>query len=251
MDNSYINYKKHLKDFIVLYRTKPLSDNTGGMKFPHMFATYCLLKELNPKLVLESGVWYGQGTWLIENALPECQIICMDPIDIRKYISPNSFYTSDDITTIDWNHFIEGKNLTPDDVVVFLDDHQNVLNRLEFLKTFTNLKHILCEDNYPSSQGDCLSPKKLKMGGEYILDTPQGKSIHPSPKNESEYLNSITDIYREFPPIIKPTHTRWGDLWEDVKYPTLPPIYSDMPDYLEDFEPEFKDYTWFCYLKLN
>jgi hypothetical protein len=248
MNNNYLNY---IEEFASLYKNRPISNNDGGMKFPHMFATYCFLKELNPKLVLESGVWHGQGTWLIEKALPHCKIISMDPQPgVRRYNSPNASYTTDDITSIDWGQYLENENLTPSEVVVFLDDHQNVLNRLRFLKVF-NLHHILYEDNYPPNQGDCLSLKKLKIGGDYIIDTPRGKYSQTVSDEDFNYFKSIVDTYTEFPPIVKPEHTRWGDLWEDTTYPTLPPLYQQTPEFLKEFEHEFKDYTWFCYLKLN
>ena len=53
-----------------------------------MFATFFILKKLNPSFVIESGVFRGQSTWLIENALPNSEILSID-IDLskRKYIS--------------------------------------------------------------------------------------------------------------------------------------------------------------------
>mgnify|MGYP006240681257 CR=1 FL=1 len=44
-----IDYKVFLNDFIKIYNKKPFSANQGGMRFPHMFSTYCLLKIIDPK----------------------------------------------------------------------------------------------------------------------------------------------------------------------------------------------------------
>jgi hypothetical protein len=246
-----INYKKHLNEFISLYKTKPINDNTGGMKFPHMFATFCLLKELNPKLVIESGVWKGQGTWLIEKTCPQAQIISIDPNPgVRVYTSKNSYYTTDDITSIDWKQYMIDNQYEIDDVVVFLDDHQNVLDRLKFLVDKTNIKHILYEDNYPSNQGDCLSLKKLKSNKPYVIDYAGERTYYEMDPKDVNYFNSIINTYFEFPPIYKPEYTRWGDKWDEI-YDTPKSICKDIETSLIEFQSEFKDYTWFCYLKLN
>lgn len=245
------NYESYIDEFISLYKTKPIKDNSGGMKFPHMFATFCLLKQLNPKLVIESGVWKGQGTWLIETTLPSAQIISIDPnTQVREYTSKNSYYTTDDLTTIDWGKFMEDNKYSTDDVVIFLDDHQNVLDRLKFLFTKTNIKHILYEDNYPSNQGDCLSLKKLKTNKPYVIDSGGVKTHYELNPDDVKYFTSITDIYYEFPPVYKPEYTRWGDKW-DENYETPSSILKEIKDEVNIFQNEFKDYTWFCYLKLK
>jgi hypothetical protein len=216
-----------------------------------MFATYCLLKELNPKLIIESGVWKGQGTWLMENTCPEAQIISIDPNpNFRIYTSQNVHYTTEDIITIDWTQFFEKNNYESDDILVFLDDHQNVLDRLRFLYSNTNIKHILYEDNYPSNQGDCLSLKKIRENKRYVIDKAGHKSYYTINQEDFEYLNHITETYIEFPPVYKPEHTRWGDMW-DKNYETPDPIFTVIPDDIVEFESELKDYTWFCYLKLK
>lgn len=246
-----INYKKHLNEFISLYKTKPINDNTGGMKFPHMFATFCLLKELNPKLVIESGVWKGQGTWLIEKTCPQAQIISIDPNPgVRVYTSKNSYYTTEDITSIDWKQYMINNQYKTDDVLVFLDDHQNSLDRLRFLFDKTNIKHIINEDNYPFNQGDCLSTKKLKTNKPYIIDSGGTRTIHELNPADVKTFNSILETYFEFPPIYKSEYTRWGDKWDET-YETPNPILEEITDNVKDFQSEFKDYTWICYLKLK
>ena len=72
------NFKNYLDEYLEIYKNKPIDDNTGGMKSPHLFNMFCLLKETKPKLIVESGVWKGQGTWLFEHASPDSDIICFD-----------------------------------------------------------------------------------------------------------------------------------------------------------------------------
>ena len=59
-----------VREFQALYQQRPVKDNMGGMLSPHLFNTWKYLTEIKPKVVIESGVWKGLGTWLIEKALP-------------------------------------------------------------------------------------------------------------------------------------------------------------------------------------
>lgn len=52
-------------EFAELYLTRPIKKNTGGMMLPQAYATFFMLRQLQPLTVIESGVWKGQGTWLI------------------------------------------------------------------------------------------------------------------------------------------------------------------------------------------
>ena len=54
-----------LNEFYQLYLQRPIKDNSGGMKSAHMFNTWFILKALQPAYIIESGVWMGQGTWLL------------------------------------------------------------------------------------------------------------------------------------------------------------------------------------------
>lgn len=243
-----VDFKKYLDEFIILYKNKPIRDNTGGMKFPHMFATYCFLKELDPLLIIESGIWYGQGTWLMENACPNAKIISIDiSLYHRKYISNKVIYSSLDITYHDLNAYVRDyANGNFDKTVIFLDDHQNVLDRLKYINEYTDIKNILYEDNYPSNQGDCLSIKKILENTKYVIS---GQWYDSDPE-DNKYLLSIINEYFEFPPVIKTETTRWGDLWDGV-YETKSPLYETIPTEITIFENEMKDYTWICYLKMK
>ena len=44
-----IDYTKYLKEFHDLYERRPIDDNEGGMKSPHLFATFNLLRKLKPE----------------------------------------------------------------------------------------------------------------------------------------------------------------------------------------------------------
>ena len=69
------------------------------MQYPHMFATYCFLKKIKPAHVIESGVFKGQSTWLIEKTLPKAKILSID-IDLSKlkYKSKKEKYSTIDFS---------------------------------------------------------------------------------------------------------------------------------------------------------
>src|SRR5687768_2691932 len=77
-----------LEEFSSLYDDRPIKDNTGGMLSPHMFSIWFALRTLQPKAVIESGVWLGQSTWFFERACPDAQLYCIEPnLDRIQYRS--------------------------------------------------------------------------------------------------------------------------------------------------------------------
>ncbi len=138
---------KEIEIFKNLYKLRPIKNNIHGMRFQHMFATYFILKKLKPSFVIESGVFKGQSTWLIENTLPNSKILSID-IDLsqRVYVSKKAEYSNIDFKDQNFSNL-------PDDTLVFLDDHVNHYERLKQAKFF-NIKKIILEDNYPEDKGD-------------------------------------------------------------------------------------------------
>ena len=136
-----------LEEFKNLYKGRPIKENIHGMRFQHMLATYFILKKLNPSYVIESGVFKGQSTWLIENTLPDSEILSIDiNLNQREYISKKVKYSNIDFKYQDFSNI-------PKDTLVFLDDHVNHYERLQQAKFF-NIKNIILEDNYLTGKGD-------------------------------------------------------------------------------------------------
>ena len=138
---------EEIEIFKKIYENRPIKNNIHGMRFQHMFATYFILKKVRPSFVIESGVFKGQSTWLIENTLPNSKILSID-IDLsqRIYISKKATYSDIDFKNQDFSNI-------PEDTLVFLDDHVNHYERLQQAKFF-NIKNIILEDNYPIKKGD-------------------------------------------------------------------------------------------------
>ena len=221
--------KDKLGEFAELFDKRPISDNHGGMDAPQMFGAWFLIQHLKPECVVERGVWYGQGTWFFEQAAPKAHLVCIEPNQPRvQYVSSKAQYLPHDFELYDWS------NIPHSETVCFFDDHQNALERIILASKF-GFKHLMFEDNYPRSQGDCTSLKTILENG--------GK--------EADVVREMLEIYYEFPPVVKGENTRWGDPWTDDEYPTKTPLLTERTAEMECFFKGFEQYTWICYAKLK
>lgn len=159
----YSNKKneKILNNFLQIYKNRPIKNNVGGMQINHMFALYFLLKKIKPKFIIESGVFKGQGTWLIEKTLPKSIIYSIDiNLNQRKYFSKNARYTSKD-----FKYF--NSKIIPQKTLAFFDDHTCHFERIIQCKFF-KIKHIIFEDNYIINKGDFNTLKKIMNNKNYV-----------------------------------------------------------------------------------
>ncbi len=94
---------KDLLEFIDVHAKRPILDNQYGMKAPHLFWTWYIFKTLQPKFIIESGIYKGLGTWIMRQACPEAKMFCID-IDLshREYIDENAVYFDTDFNNIFW-----------------------------------------------------------------------------------------------------------------------------------------------------
>ena len=255
---------KELISFKEFYKNRPIKNNKHGMMFPHMFATHFILKKIKPKFVIESGVYKGQSTWLIENTLPECQILSIDmDLSQREYISKKANYSDLDYKLHDFSKL-------PEETLVFFDDHVNHLERIQQSKFF-NIKNIIFEDNYPSSKGDfytikhayqnsgfnhqyttiskikttCLflfyMLKKIFFKNYYFPLNQISARIRDHKYNINDFKNieKNIDIYFEFPSIIN-NKSGVGDS-----------IIKNLNIDFEDAKDELKSYNYITYIKLK
>jgi hypothetical protein len=259
--------REKLKEFTELYEQRPIAKNEGGMRSPHLYLVWFALQKLKPKVIVESGVWLGQGTWFFEKACPYAKLYCID-LNLKRilYRSAKAEYFNRDFSTMDW------KDLPKDETVVFFDDHQNAYERVKNAK-WMGFKHLIFEDNYPASQGDCYSLKKAFMHAGFRFRPPPAMTISAklgcwlrdmlgvktgaftevAPNAvDAEYLKDNLEIYYEFPPIFKNEFTRWDDPWDEEHYPTPEPLLQSVEeDYQQLFKDEAVHYTWICYAKLK
>jgi hypothetical protein len=155
------NINNELINFLKLYIKRPIKNNIGGMRINHMFSLYFILKKIRPDFVIESGVYRGQSTWLIEKTLPEAKLLSIDPnLNNRIYISKKAKYS-----IIDFKY--QNFEKIPKNTLVFFDDHQSHLDRIMQCKFF-KIKHIVLEDNYTANKGDFYSLKHLLRGSGFV-----------------------------------------------------------------------------------
>ena len=90
------------EDFEKIYEQRPCKENIGGLNFYGMYSLWNILNMLKPKYVIESGVWKGCSTWIIDNVDSVEKIICIDPLnenwypDNLSYLSKKAEYTTVD-----------------------------------------------------------------------------------------------------------------------------------------------------------
>ncbi len=216
MNLKYKEIRKHIPEFLEVYKNRPIENNRGGMMLPHLYATWFMLRDLNPDIIIESGTFKGLGTWIMEQACRKAKIISIDIKDQREYISEKVRYLTEDITKYGpWS------NGLPIKTVIHFDDHMNAIERIKWCKKM-GFKHLIFEDNYPAGEGDCVS---LKQNPEFVA------------KNTKQYY--------EFPPIFRPDPTRWG-----YSIPMPEPVCSNVTVVNKSFFEEAKWYTWICYVEL-
>ena len=255
---------KDLENFKSIYNDRPIKDNKGGMLFSHVFYFYFVLKKINPELVIESGVFKGQSTWLIEKTLPNSKIISIDlNLSKREYISKNATYSNIDFK-------FQKFSKIPKNSLVFFDDHVNHLDRIVYAKFF-NIKHVIFEDNYSINNGDFQTIKQFYLKNKFnhkpgfmslvktffkfgFLVTKKILNLNSDYKKELNLINDrIRDGHEEF---------EWMEnIFNNVNcYYEFPPLFNvehlDIDQIkkplINKFNKEFKDnYNFFTYICLN
>jgi len=153
----------YLKDFEKVWTDfkAQLPGPTCCMGINHQFAIYATIRELEPAVIIESGVAAGRGTWLLRYAAgPKVPIFSLDPGDPVANYGPQKgwkdsnpqtrYFTAGnflDLAMVRWDVHI------PDPAVrsrtlVLLDDHQSSQVRLKMLRSW-GFRHVFYEDNYP------------------------------------------------------------------------------------------------------
>lgn len=115
-----------IKNYDKVFKDKPISDLIGGMGYNNGLILYILFSHYQPKVIVESGVWRGFTTYLIDKAtFDNSKIYCFD-IDLSKneFHSSKASYYEHDIT------FFDEIDLGTVDFA-FFDDHVSIYERLK------------------------------------------------------------------------------------------------------------------------
>lgn len=114
------------RDFAEVYARKPIKKNPGGGELVPNYWLYMIGRMLDPELIIESGVFRGQSSWLLRQLNANAEQHAFD-IDLRnlEYRDGNIHYHE-----MDWMSFnISCRN--PDKSLVFFDDHISHAARLK------------------------------------------------------------------------------------------------------------------------
>lgn len=246
-----------IEEFAELYKTRPVKENAGGMGFNHSYGLYRILRDRRPSVVMESGVWKGHSTWVIEQALPEAQIFSFDlSLDRLEYKSPNAKYIEGDFRSYDWSA------VDLEDSLAFFDDHFNNLERAKDAFWF-GFRRAIFEDNYPLGEGDSYSIQHMLadagftsmqqsrryLGGPLArLDRAlkeiflkkmrfhQTILVEPNAVDRRNFLYRVEEV-NVFPPVWLPSHSQFGKTWQEI--PHLEPILGDPIDVSWDWNYSF------------
>lgn len=132
-----------VEEFFALYPNRPVAANTGGCGFSNCFWLYLTCRLLEPALVVESGVWKGQTTWLLSQACREATIHSFD-LSLKRLV-----YRSESVQTheMDWSGFDFGA-VDPARSLCFFDCHVNQARRVREAYD-RGFRLLLFDDDFP------------------------------------------------------------------------------------------------------
>lgn len=256
-----------LDSFLNIYAGRPFRINTHGMRLNHSFALWAMLRKLQPACIIESGVYRGHSTWLIEQACPNARIISIDrDLSPLAYRSPRASYIEGDFLRQDWS------GIDKDTTLCLFDDHQNAYERLMQMH-WLGFRRAIFDDNYDCGAGDCYSLRKIRghcghnhyrgrhdrkagllkaMRSLWIerilsrLDVRQTIIVPPN-TSDADNLHRHCRLYEEFPPMA---------LNADHATDAPPPLYAigDLPPALAALhreDPRAFSYFNICYVELG
>lgn len=245
-----------LEEFLQTVHFSEMNKNDGGMNIPDMFSFWFLLKTMQPRVVIESGVYNGWSTKLIRNTLgPYAKIVCLDPREI-----PESGFQDDNKNTsyhvgsnfIDFAKY-DISSIDKETLLCFFDDHQNAAQRL--LSCFQKgVIHTFFNDNYPVGCGSHYSIQHLLDNDPrqcFDLHNQYDYSINTLPHFDiakRSHLLAAIRVYHVFPNLF-PSKISLREGTFDCKSFFAEEDAEDMYKYSLFYNTR-QNYTWNTYVRL-
>lgn len=152
-----------LEPFLQAFDQRP-ADNKLGTPIMHQFAMWCIVRKLQPRHIIESGVLHGLGTWLLRQAAPQAQLILLDPtvnLDL-VYTDRNNdtlYFTGRRFRDFASARYWSDVDIDFSQTLAFIDDHHTPLMRIPHARR-VGIRHMIFEDNYWLGFYDCFSMKQ-------------------------------------------------------------------------------------------
>ncbi len=130
--------------FFALYPERPIHDNRGGSGYSDCFWLYTGARLLNPRLIVESGVYKGATSWLLREACPDARIYAFD-VDLGQRV-----YRDDSIRYHegDWTE-IAIPEVESEASLCLFDDHVNQARRVREAYE-RGFRRLLFDDDLPA-----------------------------------------------------------------------------------------------------
>ena len=229
--------KNKMDDFLNIYKNRPIQNNHGGGLAVNLFDVYCAFTYVKPKYIIESGIFQGQGTWLLEQILPNSKIVSIDPfLEQRKYISNKVKYTTTDFLNFTNDNISKER---AKETIIYFDDHQDQYKRLMHAYNL-GFKHLLFDDNYPEFRG------KRHLTLQACLNNKADPGFY-IPPNAKEDLFKAIKTYHIFKPIFKWTEP----ITMEVSYIEQEPLFIEYDEKYKIFYDSMHNYRWSTYVELK
>ena len=227
----------YINDFLEIYEKRPIKENSGGTLSVNLFHLYYIIKKLKPTRIIESGVFKGQTTWLINELLPDTKIVSIEPfLQQVTYQGKNTKYITTDFLNIS-NDFIP-REIAKDTLIIF-DDHQDAYQRIMHAHKL-GFKNFYFDDNYPEFSGK----RHLSLAAVLSNKFEEGFYI---PSDAKENLENIIETYTILPPVLSYNEP----VTMEKSYIKEEPIFDKLNFQLQVFEKDMHNYRWHTFVTLK
>lgn len=119
------DYEALVREFWDLIPSCPVRQRRGGNGFNGCLQLFAIMRALEPRVIVESGVFRGLTTWIFRQACPDAAIYCFDPVlSGLQYRDDRARYSEADWSAYDF----VGVDL--EHAVAFFDDHVSQARRV-------------------------------------------------------------------------------------------------------------------------
>ena len=133
---------RHVAEFRDVYLDSPITKNVYGLNFPSGAMLFLMARCLDPKLIVESGVYKGLSSYVLAAACPRASIHAFDP-NLREVEHRSRGVTYHEC---DWMN-VE-LNCAGRAGLCFFDDHQSQAVRVVQAHK-RGFRHIVVDDSWP------------------------------------------------------------------------------------------------------